>query len=96
MVAKAQSQTILLDDVFRAFLDDSPKVNYDRPGGDFKSQKTSNGDECKSLCASITKCVSYTFENGVCHLKSTAPPIIKRNTGCITGLITSHFVCNEH
>lgn len=95
MVAKTQNQRVLLVDVFKAFLDDNAKLNYDRPGGNFKHTKTASADDCKALCEKTSKCVAYTYENGGCHLKSTAPPIKKRNTGAVTGLITSHFVCND-
>lgn len=92
-VAKRQHQRVLLVDVFRAFLDDTAMVNYDRPGGDFKNAKTASAEECKALCKSLKKCVAYTFETGGCQLKSSAPPIKKRNTGAVTGLVPEHFVC---
>jgi hypothetical protein len=94
-VAKSQNQRVLLEDVFKAFLDDKARMDYDRPGGDFKHTKTASADECKELCQATKKCVAYTFESGGCHLKDIAPPIKQRKTGAVTGLITEHFVCLE-
>lgn len=94
-VARSQGQNVLLEDIFKAFLTDESKIDWDRPGGDYGHQGTSNGEDCKRLCKGDGRCVAYTFEGGMCYLKDCAPPIKKRPTGAITGLITEHFVCRD-
>lgn len=93
-VAKSKNQTVLLADVFQAFMDDSAHMGYDRPGGDYKNLTSDSADDCKKLCKSYPKCVAYTFVGRSCQLKSTAPQM-KSKWGAVTGLITEHFVCND-
>ncbi|KAK9762062.1 hypothetical protein K7432_012545 [Basidiobolus ranarum] len=44
-----------------------------RLGGDYEEVNTTHMDECRSRCERDSRCISWSFANGLCNLKDTHP-----------------------
>ncbi len=67
--------------------------NINRMGGDLQViHSLMNVNTCRDTCNNTTECMSFTFTNNTCWLKSEIPPRIKEE-GFISGVSISHFIC---
>lgn len=73
---------------------DGEPVIGDRRGSDITSYSAETSDECREKCRIYSTCVSYTFSDGKCFLKSGIPVIRdETTTSATTGYFSAKYIC---
>ena len=84
-------------DVYHLFMKNITliKNHTDRVGQDMFVSESDSFLDCSKLCESVTKCVSFVYDGVKCWLKSGIPPIVRSREGYFSGVVRSHYLCNE-
>ncbi|KAI8894728.1 hypothetical protein BC833DRAFT_530248 [Globomyces pollinis-pini] len=93
-VKKDINRFVIMPDVFKSFLSETPKENSNRYGYDYFNKTLDSVESCRLECQNDLKCVSYVYQYGICFLKDAAPPVVYEY-GATTGIIKDHFVCDK-
>ena len=66
----------------------------DMPGSDIKHLNSPNSISCLASCRNETKCIAYSYVEGVCWLKNSMVEREERN-GSISGFLSDRYVCKS-
>ena len=85
-----QALNLHLDNIHHSTIE----PNIQRKGRIRSKRKTSSYQECKTSCEKDSKCSSWMYEKGTCHVMSVIPaPKVK--AGVTSGVIRGRYVCKR-